>query len=191
MFRKRRLFSFDEPLRAPGRASRDGEEIRVALDRLKSEVVRSAAYVEDALGQIQERLSRLEELLETKERDAGAAHRVARDLLPVADRLSEIVSLAAESRGRRIGKAWVDGLNLMEGRFTGLLEGLDVHRMTCVGKKFDPDRHVAVGTRSVAGAPPGTVLEEVTAGYTSNGSVLRPAEVVVCKEKENGTDRRD
>ncbi len=40
--------------------------------------------------------------------------------------------------------------------------------------------HEALSTREEDGAKPGTVLDVVEKGYRANGTVLRPARVVVC-----------
>jgi molecular chaperone GrpE len=47
------------------------------------------------------------------------------------------------------------------------------------GERFDPAEHEALSTRGQDGAEPGVVLDVVEKGYRANGTVLRPARVVV------------
>jgi molecular chaperone GrpE len=47
------------------------------------------------------------------------------------------------------------------------------------GEPFDPEWHEALSTRSEDGADAGLVLDTVEKGYKLNGTVLRPARVVV------------
>ena len=47
------------------------------------------------------------------------------------------------------------------------------------GERFDPAEHEALSTRDQDGAEPGVVLDVVEKGYRANGTVLRPARVVV------------
>ena len=47
------------------------------------------------------------------------------------------------------------------------------------GKKFDPNYHQAVSTRSANDVEENTVIEEMRKGYTLNGRLLRPAMVTV------------
>ncbi len=50
------------------------------------------------------------------------------------------------------------------------------------GDPYDPEFAEAVGTIE-SGQSPGTIAEEVTKGYTLYGKTLRPARVIITKEK--------
>ena len=47
------------------------------------------------------------------------------------------------------------------------------------GERFDPSEHEALSMRSEDGAKSGLVLDVVEKGYRANGTILRPARVVV------------
>jgi molecular chaperone GrpE len=51
-------------------------------------------------------------------------------------------------------------------------------RIDAVGQSFNPEFHEAVATITTD-AEQGTVVEEVEAGYTLRGRLLRPARVIV------------
>jgi molecular chaperone GrpE len=75
--------------------------------------------------------------------------------------------------------ALVEGTSLARERLDDALRRLDVHEITCQGEPFDPTRMRAIEVVEVMAALPGTVVEVFRPGYTSNGRVLRFAEVKV------------
>ena len=119
-----------------------------------------------------------------------ARHEVIGDLLDVRDRLARGLDEAqrrlAALRGLRgrLGQrpvlaALVEGTALARERLDDALRRLDVHEMACRGEPFDPTLMRAVEVVDAVDAPPGTVIEVFRPGYTSNGRVLRFAEVKV------------
>ena len=119
-----------------------------------------------------------------------ARHEVIGELLEVRDRLTRGLDEAqrrlAALRGlrARLGQrpvlaALVEGTTLARERLDDALRRLDVHEIACHGEPFDPTLMRAVEVAQAAAAPPGTVVEVFRPGYTSNGRVLRFAEVKV------------
>lgn len=117
-------------------------------------------------------------------------HEVIGELLDVRDRLTRGLDEArrrlAALRGlrARLGQrpvlaALVEGTALARERLDDALRRLDVHEIACHGEPFDPTLMRAVEAVESAAEPPGTVLEVFRPGYTSNGRVLRFAEVKV------------
>lgn len=117
-------------------------------------------------------------------------HEVIGELLDVRDRLTRGLDEAqrrlAALRGLRgrLGQrpvlaALVEGTTLARERLDDALRRLDVHEIACHGEPFDPTLMRAVEVVTSAAEPPGTVLEVFRPGYTSNGRVLRFAEVKV------------
>lgn len=119
-----------------------------------------------------------------------ARHEVIGELLEVRDRLTRGLDEAqrrlAALRGlrARLGQrpvlaALVEGTTLARERLDDALRRLDVHEIACHGEPFDPTLMRAIEVVDDAAAPPGTVVEVFRPGYTSNGRVLRFAEVKV------------
>jgi molecular chaperone GrpE (heat shock protein) len=117
-------------------------------------------------------------------------HEVIGELLDVRDRLTRgldeaqrrlaaLRGLRARLGQRPVLEALVEGTALARERLDDALRRLDVHAIACHGEPFDPTLMRAVEVVQVAAAPPGTVLEVFRPGYTSNGRVLRFAEVKV------------
>jgi len=115
---------------------------------------------------------------------------VAVELLDVRDRLSrglrEAERRLAALRGirawfgqRAVLEALIEGNRFARERLDDLLGRLDVREIACLGQSFDPTLMRAAEVVETASAPPGTVVEVFRPGYTSDGRVIRFAEVKV------------
>ncbi|OGH02985.1 MAG: nucleotide exchange factor GrpE [Candidatus Levybacteria bacterium RIFCSPHIGHO2_01_FULL_37_17] len=71
------------------------------------------------------------------------------------------------------------GVKLSIDHFLDILRAEGVEKIDVTGKNFDPLLMEAVSTKQ---GKEDEVVEEVKAGYTLNGEVLRPAQVIVGKE---------
>jgi molecular chaperone GrpE len=77
-------------------------------------------------------------------------------------------------------KEWFSGLEQIGKQFQERMQKLGVERITVIGKHLDPATMEAIQIK-----PPdspdqsGMVEQEVQAGYTLNGRVIRPAKVIV------------
>jgi molecular chaperone GrpE len=112
-------------------------------------------------------------------REAAAAGERAksglvRELLPVVDNLERALASAEESE-----QHLAEGVRLVHAELIAVLERHGVESFDPSGQSFDPTLHEALSTRSEDGAESGVILDVVEKGYKANGSVLRPARVVV------------
>src|SRR3954447_6535548 len=99
---------------------------------------------------------------------------LVRELLPVVDNLQRAL---APPQGPEQHLA--EGVRLVHSELLAVLERNGVEQFDPEGEKFDPEVHEALSTREADGAKPGMVLDVVEKGYKANGTVLRPARVVV------------
>ena len=110
---------------------------------------------------------------------AGAEQRgmakLARELLPALDNLA--LALEADASGDE----FVAGIRLVNAELQGALERLGIEAYSPQGERFDPNVHEAMARQAVDGAEPGTIVEVYQQGYRMNGTVLRPARVVVAE----------
>ena len=67
--------------------------------------------------------------------------------------------------------------------FTDVLDKFDVERIDPVGAIFDPQQHEAMSIQEVPGTPPNSVIAVFQKGYKLNERVIRPARVIVSKNK--------
>ena len=110
-------------------------------------------------------------------REAAAAGERARsglvrELLPIVDNLERALASAEEGE-----QHLAEGVRLVHSELIGVLERNGIEQFDPAGDKFDPTEHEALSVR--ADGEPGVVLEVVERGYRSNGTILRPARVVV------------
>ena len=106
---------------------------------------------------------------------AGERARVGliRELLPTVDNLERALATAPE------GDPLIEGVKLVLMDLQGLLSRAGVEPIEPQGETFDPNVHEALTTREQEGVEAGVVLDVVEKGYRTNGTVLRPARVVV------------
>ena len=96
------------------------------------------------------------------------------ELLPVIDNLERALDSAAEGEAQL-----ADGVRLVHSELIAVLARNGIEQFDPAGEKFDPSFHEALSTREQDGADAGVVLDVVEKGYSLNGTVLRPARVVV------------
>jgi molecular chaperone GrpE len=96
------------------------------------------------------------------------------ELLPVVDNLERALKSAQEGEEHLL-----DGVKLVHAELVSVLARNGVEPYDPAGEKFDPTFHEAISTREEEDADPGVVLDVVEKGYRLNGTVLRPARVVV------------
>ena len=112
-------------------------------------------------------------------REAAAAGEKAkaglvRELLSVVDNLERALASAREDE-----EHLAEGVRLVHSELIGVLQRTGVEGFDPSGEPFDPERHEALSMRPQEGAGAGVVLDVAEKGYTMNGSVLRPARVIV------------
>ena len=99
---------------------------------------------------------------------------LVRELLPVVDNLERALTSAQQGE-----QHLAEGVRLVHSELIAVLERNGVEQFDPKGESFDPTIHEALSTRSEDGADPGVVLDVIEKGYKANGTVLRPARVVV------------
>lgn len=72
-----------------------------------------------------------------------------------------------------------EGLRLTIQKFFGILNQEGLTEFHTIGMPFNPESMEAIGTGE---GEEGRVIEQVRAGYKLNGSVIRPAQVIVGKK---------
>jgi molecular chaperone GrpE (heat shock protein) len=130
------------------------------------------------------RLELITELLDVRDR-------FTRGLTEAQRRLESLQGIRAYFGQRPVLEALVEGNLLARERFDDLLRRLEVQEIACVGRPFDPTVMRAVEVVQAPDAAPGTVLDVFRPGYTSNGRVLRAAEVKVVGGMPSATGEQD
>jgi molecular chaperone GrpE len=99
---------------------------------------------------------------------------LVRELLPVVDNLERALASAGDDE-----RHLAEGVKLVHSELVAVLERNGVQQFDPAGARFDPAEHEALSMRDEQGAESGLVLDVVEKGYRANGTILRPARVVV------------
>ncbi len=115
---------------------------------------------------------------------AYAATGFARDILSVADNLSRALeAIPAVMREDEAHKGLVVGLEATQRELMSVFERNGIKRIAAIGMPLDPNQHQAMIELPSEEAP-GTIVQEMQAGYMIKDRLLRPAMVAVAKKAE-------
>jgi len=112
-------------------------------------------------------------------RDAGSSSTVLK-LLPVIDNIERAITYTPEELK---DNTWVQGVAGLVKNLEKSLEGLSVARIDAKpGTEFDPELHEAIQFDEAAEGDKEVIADELQAGYTLNGRVIRHAMVKVTRQ---------
>ncbi|WP_067731861.1 nucleotide exchange factor GrpE [Novosphingobium naphthalenivorans] len=116
---------------------------------------------------------------------AYAATGFARDILSVADNLARaLTAIPAELREDEKLKSLVAGIEATSREIDKVFASHGISRIAAMGLPLDPNQHQAMLEVPSADAEPGTVVQELQAGYMIKDRLLRPAMVAVAKKAD-------
>ena len=160
---------------APGEP--DPEERYAMLEAELAEAKQSILYAQAETQNVRRRLEK-----DAQDARAYAATGFARDILSVADNLSRALdAIPAELRDDDKFKGLVVGLEATGREIDSVFQRNGITRIVSVGEKLDPNRHQAMIEIPSADVEPGTLVQEMQAGYMIKDRLLRPAMVGVAK----------
>ncbi len=112
-------------------------------------------------------------------REAGQSSAVLK-LLPVIDNIERAITYTPEDLK---DNKWVQGVSGLVKHLEKSMEGLNVARIDAKqGVDFNPELHEAIQFDEDAEGEKEVIAEELQAGYTLNGSVIRHAMVKVTRQ---------
>jgi molecular chaperone GrpE len=150
---------------------------------LAEEVAKAKQEVLYAHAELQNVRRRAEK--ETADARAYAVTSFARDILSVADNLERgLAAIPDELRADDKFKGLVAGLEATGRELAAIFQRQGITRIAAMGLPLDPNRHQAMLEVPSADAEPGTIVQEMQAGYTIKDRLLRPALVGVAKKPE-------
>ncbi|MET0957036.1 MAG: nucleotide exchange factor GrpE [Solirubrobacterales bacterium] len=179
-----------QPAADPGTPGREAEEVpggdsaagggSEVVDELEELVDGLRRERDEYLGLAQRAKADFENYRKRTAREAADAERrgklaLARDLVPSVDSLER--AMAAADEGSDVAR----GLELVHGELVATLKRAGVESFDPVGERFDPAHSEAVSMQPASGVEAGVVVETLDRGYRSDGTVLRPARVIVAE----------
>jgi len=173
------------------------------VDDLREETAGAAPEVadHDRAGKLEEELAKakqdvlyahaeLQNVRRRAEKEAADARAYgvtsfARDILSVADNLERgLAAIPDEMRADDKFKGLVAGLEATGRELNAVFQRQGISRIAAMGLPLDPNRHQAMLEVPSADAEPGTIVQEMQAGYTIKDRLLRPALVGVAKKPD-------
>ena len=114
-----------------------------------------------------------------------AATGFARDILSVADNLGRAVdSVPAEFREDEKMKGFIAGIEATQRELDKVFGQHGITRIAAKGLPLDPNQHQAMMEVPSDDHEPGTIVQEMQAGYMIKDRLLRPAMVAVAKKPD-------
>ncbi len=153
------------------------------LDRLREELEAAKQDVLYAKAETQNVRRRLEK--DVSDAKAYGATGFARDILSVADNLARALGAIPETmREDDATRNLVLGLEATGRELDKVFAQHGISRIAAVGLPLDPNQHQAMLEIPTTDSEPGTVVQEMQAGYMIRDRLLRAAMVGVAKKPE-------
>ena len=86
---------------------------------------------------------------------------------------------------------FLENITVIENDLISIFEKNRINKIDTKDKKFDPNFHQAMSEIENVEAAPGTILQEIQAGYMLGERLLRPALVGVAKKIEKNEDKKE
>lgn len=150
--------------------------LRADLDAAKQEVLYARADTQN----VRRRMEK-----EVADARSYAATGFARDILSVADNLARAIEgIPADLREDERMKGFVTGIEATQREMEKVFGQHGITRIAATGLPLDPNQHQAMLEVPSSDHEPGTVVQEMQAGYMIKDRLLRPAMVGVAKKPE-------
>ena len=167
----------------PSELTEGGDVQAELLEALKGDLEAAKQDVLYAKAETQNVRRRMEK--EMADARSYAATAFARDILSVADNLSRALeSIPGELRADDKMKNLVAGLEATGREIEKVFASHGINRIAAKGLPLDPHQHQAMLEIPSADVEPGTVLQELQAGYMIKDRLLRAAMVAVAKKPD-------
>lgn len=179
---EREMEGVPEHLRDGG--DEDGDTpIDDALAKLKDDLEKAMQDVLYARAETQNVRRRLEK--DVQDARNYAATGFARDILSVADNLARALEhVPEELRDNEKAKSFIAGIEATQRELEKVFGSNGITRIAAQGMPLDPNQHQAMMEVPTQDAEPGTIVQEMQAGYMIRDRLLRPAMVGVAKKPE-------
>lgn len=153
---------------------------------LAVELAKAQTTIKDYWDQIMRLNAEIENNRKRAQRDIENAHKFAvksfvESLLPVTDSM-ELGLSATDAENVNLDSIR-EGMNMTLDMFLQTLEKNGIQAINPMGEKFNPEHHQAMTLQENGDVEPNTVLAVMQKGYLLNDRLIRPAMVVVSKEK--------
>jgi molecular chaperone GrpE len=152
------------------------------LAELENQLAEANSKALYAAAEIQNVRRRLEQ--EKLQASAYAQAGFAKDMLAIKDHLERALAAVGDDlRGDKTAAQFLAGIEATARELESVFARHGITRLNSVGEPLDPHRHQAM-MEIPSDAEPGTIVEEMQAGYMLKERLLRPALVAVAKKPD-------
>ena len=149
------------------------------LERQLEEAKSNALYAAAETQNVRRRLE-----AELKQATSYAAAGFARDMLAIKDHLDRaLAAVGEELRADKTASNFLAGIEATARELEAVFQRNGITRIEAVGEQLDPHKHQAM-VEMPSDEEPGTIVEEMQAGYMMKDRLLRPALVAVAKKAD-------
>ena len=137
-----------------------------------------------SLAEIENQRRRFEK--EIKDAFEFGSYNFAKESLAILDNLQRAKEAIKNDETLKINKdldKFLENITIIEKDLISIFEKNNIKKIESQNKKFDPNFHQAMSEVEDDKADPGTILQEIQAGYLLGERLLRPALVSVSKKK--------
>ena len=150
--------------------------LRADLDAAKQDVLYARAETQNVRRRMEKDIA---------DARSYAATGFARDMLSVSDNLARaIAAVPEEMREDSKFKGLVVGVEATQRELEKAFAQHGISRIAAMGLPLDPNQHQAMMEIPSPDAEPGTIVQEMQAGYMIKDRLLRPAMVAVAKKPD-------
>ena len=151
-------------------------ELEKQLDDANSKALYAAAEIQNVRRRMEKEIS--------DARDYAAAG-FARDMLAIKDHLDRALAAVGDDlRADKTASQFLAGIESTVRELDSVFQRHGIQRVKSIGEPLDPHRHQAMMEIPSDEAEPGSVVEEMQAGYSMKDRLLRPALVGVAKKPD-------
>lgn len=151
-------------------------ELEKQLEEANSKTLYAAAEVQNVRRRLEQ---------EKVQAAAYASAGFARDMLAIKDHLDRaLAAVSDELRQDEMAKNFLAGIESTARELDAVFARNGVTRIAAKGQPLDPNKHQAMVEIPSEDAEPGTIVEEMQAGYMLKDRLLRPSLVGVAKRGE-------
>lgn len=101
------------------------------------------------------------------------------ELFPLVDYFDSALAAIPDEHTQQ---GWVQGIKHIQDYLMTILKNHEVERMHTLGQQFNPNVHEAVAEEA-SEQPDQTIIKELQAGFAMHGKVIRPAKVIIAKNR--------
>ena len=157
--------------------SDEREDIKEKLNEVETKLLRSLADAENQRKRFEK---------EIKDAFEFGGFNFAKEMLSLMDNLQRAKTSIKNDEQLNKNKdfdKFLNNFDIIEKDLATVFEKNNIHSIDCKNKKFDPNFHQAMTEMEDEKVEPGTIVQEMLAGYMFGDRLLRPSLVAVSKKK--------